>query len=891
MKISDLFRRKSAAPSLPVFESASELRSEGSMKLSGKQALLVDVLLELLISVLSGYSFVYVFTSAFGLSVRAYLFFPALLLLSLIVLLIARDKKIGVFLFIGAIGAAAVFAVFRLQQLVGECTGIYDRLVTAFDEAYKTETSIQYSVAPHTDVTFIMIVFSILPVWQTGYSYGRNIPPFIATAFLLIPPALAAVCLKPPGLLPAAVLVLCLIVQIVLCRSECLSEDHEMSRGLQLRIRFVLSLFTGALVLLLVLASAYLVFPAVRKPFARASEIYSTSSITDLLAKIKGNPFDISKPGMSGGDFSNVGSVVHNEKTILSLQFQEKRTEPLYLRGFTGMRYTGAAWENDGPASDSSMMPESIRFSDVYTGSVNPEDPNFRNPFLYVGALYSGTFVHRQDAENLVSVTEIDDRDSYVYLPYFVNGGESESLSSASFVSDLYMTGQEKERAVFQMLDPGSLHEVLENAGSKQYLDGLTQPSGAPVPGYEKLEEMITLLHDRWNITVAKEEILRNPYTEYIVNGSGGEEIHLRLLEDCVQRYEDFAVSVNLESGASPRVRDLAQEIAMEFQIDPSAMEYEKAVDAVQKYLWSQKSYSLNPGRTSGETDFVEDFLFEKDSGYCVHFASAGTVLLRELGIPCRYVEGYLVPPAAGKERVEISDKDAHAWTEVYIRGFGWYPVEMTLSRENENEDAQTSFTLSQEESTETTEAALPSVSDDPSAESEAAVQDTFAETETEVRESKEGGAAPAPTQGAASPDPTAETPKKEPFRLPSWFFPVLLSVLLAAALIAAILYLRYHIVPLSKLKKDGNKKTCRRIYDRIRRQAGRAGMKFCPDSQTADLCRLYPEIPPERLASMQRIIKEACYRKEEPSDGDVETLYAVYEERLLMKDPFLRKP
>ena len=40
-----------------------------------------------------------------------------------------------------------------------------------------------------------------------------------------------------------------------------------------------------------------------------------------------------------------------------------------------------------------------------------------------------------------------------------------------------------------------------------------------------------------------------------------------------------IAVSVNLESGASPRVRDLAQEIAMEFQIDPSAMEYEKAVD------------------------------------------------------------------------------------------------------------------------------------------------------------------------------------------------------------------------------------------------------------------------------------------------------------------------
>ena len=140
MKISDLFRKKTARknilPALPIFDAASELRTEGAMKLSGKRAILVDVLLELLISVLSGYSFVYVFTSAFGLQVRAYLFFPALILLSFIVLLIARDKKIGVFLFLAAIGGAVVFSILKLQLLVGECTGIYDRLVSAFDEAY-----------------------------------------------------------------------------------------------------------------------------------------------------------------------------------------------------------------------------------------------------------------------------------------------------------------------------------------------------------------------------------------------------------------------------------------------------------------------------------------------------------------------------------------------------------------------------------------------------------------------------------------------------------------------------------------------------------------------------------------------------------------------------------
>ncbi|MBR6405942.1 MAG: transglutaminase domain-containing protein [Lachnospiraceae bacterium] len=890
MKISDLFRKKTARknilPALPIFDAASELRTEGAMKLSGKRAILVDVLLELLISVLSGYSFVYVFTSAFGLQVRAYLFFPALILLSFIVLLIARDKKIGVFLFLAAIGGAVVFSILKLQLLVGECTGIYDRLVSAFDEAYKTETSIHYTVMPDTDVTFIMIVFSVLPVWQTGYSYGRNIPPFIATAFMLIPPVLAAVCLKPPGLLPIAVLVLCILMQVILCRSECLSEDHEMSRSTQLRIRFFLSASAAVLLLVLTLFSAFLVFPALKKPFAKASDVYSRSSITDLLAKIKGNPFDISKPGMSGGDFSNVGSVVRNEKTIMTVQFQQNRTDSTYLRGFTGSRYTGDAWEIDGAQIDETMMPQEIGFSDIYTGRVDPKDANFRNPFLYVNALYSGTYRHSTNAHNLISITENDDRDDYVYLPYFVNGGESAGISSAVFVSDLYMTEPGKEKAVFQTVFVDSLHEAIEMASAKQYLQGLTQPSGDPLAGYEELQSMITLLHDRWNINVTQDEILQSPYTEYVVNDSSGAEIHMRLLEDCVIAYENHAISSNLASGASARVRDLAKEIAAEFQISPDAMEYEKAVEAVRKYLFRHKQYSLNPGGTASDADFVEDFLFNKDSGYCVHFASAATVLLRELGIPCRYVEGYLVQPAMSGEKVEISDRDAHAWTEVYIRGFGWYPVEMTLSREDEQDAAESSFTLSSSEEPETTTETLPSVSEDPSASTDAAVTESGEGNTPETSESPYPGADPSDgggeNQGGSG---------KEPFRLPDWFLPVLLSVLLAAALIAAVLYLRYHITPLEKMRLSSNKKTCRRIYDRIRRQAGRTGLRFCPDSSAAQVAKLYPEIDPKRLSEMQRIIKEVCYKKEEASEEDISFLYGIYEERLLMNDPFLRKP
>lgn len=85
--------------------------------------------------------------------------------------------------------------------------------------------------------------------------------------------------------------------------------------------------------------------------------------------------------------------------------------------------------------------------------------------------------------------------------------------------------------------------------------------------------------------------------------------------------------------------------------------------------------YDLNtPAMEEGE-DFARHFL-QEGRGYCVHFATAGALLLRMQGVPARYVSGYTVW-LDGQGRGEVMDSDAHAWVEVYVDGCGWYPVEM----------------------------------------------------------------------------------------------------------------------------------------------------------------------------------------------------------------------
>nr|MBP3599329.1 transglutaminase domain-containing protein [Eubacterium sp.] len=65
-------------------------------------------------------------------------------------------------------------------------------------------------------------------------------------------------------------------------------------------------------------------------------------------------------------------------------------------------------------------------------------------------------------------------------------------------------------------------------------------------------------------------------------------------------------------------------------------------------------------------------------------YASKAVLLYRGLGIPARYVEGYLADGTDAEQgedryyRVEVQAKDAHAWVEIYKDGVGWIPVDVT---------------------------------------------------------------------------------------------------------------------------------------------------------------------------------------------------------------------
>ena len=70
--------------------------------------------------------------------------------------------------------------------------------------------------------------------------------------------------------------------------------------------------------------------------------------------------------------------------------------------------------------------------------------------------------------------------------------------------------------------------------------------------------------------------------------------------------------------------------------------------------------------------------VWEKRRGVCQDFAHLATACIRSLGLPARYVSGYLrTHPPEGKERLVGVDA-SHAWFSVFCPDVGWVDFDPT---------------------------------------------------------------------------------------------------------------------------------------------------------------------------------------------------------------------
>jgi transglutaminase-like putative cysteine protease len=132
-------------------------------------------------------------------------------------------------------------------------------------------------------------------------------------------------------------------------------------------------------------------------------------------------------------------------------------------------------------------------------------------------------------------------------------------------------------------------------------------------------------------------------------------------------------------NGVDPLVQQTAEDVIGKLgpgQLDP----YHEA-HAIQDYFARSNQFHYNTDVTSvcGNKSPIQCVLVDHQ-GYCQHFATAMTLMLRSLHIPARYVQGYLPGTKSpdDKNTYIVTQGAAHAWVEVFFPDYGWIRFDPT---------------------------------------------------------------------------------------------------------------------------------------------------------------------------------------------------------------------
>lgn len=313
-------------------------------------------------------------------------------------------------------------------------------------------------------------------------------------------------------------------------------------------------------------------------------------------------------------------------RTALTITMDEIPNENIYMRGFTGGIYDGDRWIeiSDEDFNETVKNQWRVKKPPDYSGKELLKFPyDFMNTFS--GLEDKGVFqIHFKEVNG-----------NYAYIPYFTN---IEKLA-------------------------GGFIEIKGDGITRRKKDKVTYESFLRYPLRD---------YDSSVLAVYSSDMMFPSDDRYEI---------LRSYKDYVQQHYLYVPAEGIDQlkKVSSELKYKLYQLSVSGGID----NMKTAADLVRSMLSNQCNYSTKLDPLPNGKVFIEYFFFEQKKGYCIHFASTGVLMFRQMGFPSRYVTGYVVRPSDFKKdgnryTAEIPDGNAHAWAEIYDESFGWIPVETT---------------------------------------------------------------------------------------------------------------------------------------------------------------------------------------------------------------------
>lgn len=204
-------------------------------------------------------------------------------------------------------------------------------------------------------------------------------------------------------------------------------------------------------------------------------------------------------------------------------------------------------------------------------------------------------------------------------------------------------------------------YEVELEPHRQKWIYALDYPAVYPEEARLTLDYLLRTKHP---VSSLKRYVIASD-TDFVDNSANSRTLSLQALQ--------------LPAEVAPQARALAaqwEREAAQSHAPQSAEQHRAIVNAALAYFRNEPFYYRLEGLPTLQ-DPIDDFLFSSRTGYCEHYASAFTFLMRAAGVPARVVTGYQGGIDNG-EYYLIRQSDAHAWAEVWLPGRGWMRVDPT---------------------------------------------------------------------------------------------------------------------------------------------------------------------------------------------------------------------
>lgn len=317
------------------------------------------------------------------------------------------------------------------------------------------------------------------------------------------------------------------------------------------------------------------------------------------------------------GGFS--GTLKDNDDEVLFISSDNSGAKNLRLTGVVSKEFDGRKWEFDTKKKSDDKMLDTLET----TSQIRKYDEKHQYDYMRKVTL---------SYENRLYNTK------YIFAPQkmlvepYIKGNPSFKDKNSSIISD-------------KRLSYGDRYYI------SYYILNSANPELIPL-----LSEAEEISEEEWNENLRKENVSGYSYEDYRV-----------YRESIYQNYLDT-------DGVSDKVYKIISEIK-----ENSSDRYEMMTN-LSKYLsgfeYSTETENLPDYVTDGKS-YLDYFLLESKKGYCMHYATAFVLMAREMGVPCRYVQGYSAV-IKNPDGTVVLNGNAHAWPEVYFDNVGWIAFEAT---------------------------------------------------------------------------------------------------------------------------------------------------------------------------------------------------------------------